>query len=221
MMKIIDSPQRSPEWMRLHLGRPTASGFGELMTPKLEPRTGEMPKTYLYKRLAEKIKGQPLPAFSTYATEQGTMLEDEAFHYFAVLYDLEPRQVGFILADDGRCGCSPDALLSDDSGLEIKCPNAETHLRYLDGGVLPDQYAPQVHGSLYVSGRKNWNFMSYHRGLPDFRVIVQRDEENMQKIGKCLAKFYTDFDSALARITGDHSEILRKAIDHETQKRAA
>jgi YqaJ-like recombinase protein len=201
-MKIHDGfDQGSLRWMNLHLGRPTASGFDNIMTTDFEPRKGQMPETYMYKRLAEKIKGKALPGFTSYSVEQGQILEDEALPYFEIQTDLVTRRVAFVETDDGRAGCSPDALIGDNAGLEIKCPFAETHLKYLDYGVLPSDYAAQVHGSLWVTGRERWHFMSYHRGLPHFHTIVERDEEIMQKIGDCLAKFYEKFDAALQRLT--------------------
>jgi hypothetical protein len=192
--------QGSEEWLRLHLGRPTASGFGDLMTTDFEPRKGEMPKTYLYKRLAEKLTGQPLPGFTSRAVEQGLLMEDEAISWFELETGLTTTYMGFVVGDDDRCGCSPDSLVGDDAGIEIKCPNAETHLRYADAGVVPNDYVQQVHGSLFVTGRKEWHFLSYYRGLEPFRIVVKRDEEIMAKIGACLTKFYADFDAAFERL---------------------
>lgn len=201
-MQIIDCQQRSVEWGKLHLGRPTASGFGDLMDTKFEPRDGQVPKTYLYKRLAEKMTGEMLPGFAgNWNTESGTILEEEARPFFELTYGFDVREVGFIIGDDKRCGCSPDGLIGDDAGLEIKCPLAETHLRYLDAGKVPNEYLAQVHGSLFVSGRKTWHFLSYHRGLPPLHVVVNRDETIMAKIAAALADFYRKFDAALERLT--------------------
>jgi hypothetical protein len=201
-MQIIDVQQRSVQWGKLHLGRPTASGFGNLMDTKFEPRDGEMPKTYLYKRLAEKLTGEMLPGFAgNWNTESGTILEEEARPFFELTYGLDVREVGFIIGDDGRCGCSPDGLIGDDAGLEIKCPLAETHLKYLDAGKVPNEYLAQVHGSLFVTGLKEWHFLSYYRGLEPLHVVVPREEAIMAKIAAALAGFYQKFDAALARLT--------------------
>lgn len=201
-MKILTGyDQGSLKWLRDHLGRPTASMFDQLMTEDFESRKGKMPETAMYKKLAEKITGSPLPGFSSWNTEQGTILEDEARPFFEIEYDIVTTKVAFVLSDDERSGCSPDALIGDDEGLEIKCPQADTHCRYLDYGQVPRDYIQQVHGSLFVTGRKRWHFLSYYRGLPPLHVIVERDESIMAKIGECLAKFYQTFDAALQRLT--------------------
>lgn len=200
-MRIVDCQQRSVEWGKLHLGRPTASGFGELMDTKFNARDGATPKTYLYKRLAEKLTGEMLPGFAgNWNTESGTILEEEARPFFELTYGFDVQQVGFIIGDDERCGCSPDGLIGDDAGLEIKCPLAETHLRYLDGGKVPNEYLAQVHGSLFVTNRRTWHFLSYCRNLEPFHIVVERDEAIMAKIAKVLAQFYDDFDAALTRL---------------------
>lgn len=196
-----DIEQGSVQWLRLHLGIPTASNFGEFMTTDFECRKGDMPKTFLYKKIAEKMTNAPLPSFNSRATEHGQVFEEEARDFFSLTTGLDVEQVGFITADNGRCGCSPDGLIGEDDGLELKCPNAETHLKYLDGKKVPNDYVQQVHGSLYVTGRKSWHFMSYFPELPPLIVKVERDESIMSKIQACLAKFYADFDATLNRLT--------------------
>jgi hypothetical protein len=181
--------QGSTQWLKLRMGIPTASEFDQILTPKFAVKDSEGSRTYLYKKLAEKLTGH------------GQLFEEEARELFSLTTDLDIEQVGFVTADDGRCGCSPDGLIGDDSGLEIKCPNAETHLRYLDAGVVPNDYVVQVNGCLYVTGRKAWRFMSYFPELPPLIVTVERDEEKMTAIRNCLTKFYADFDAALERLT--------------------
>lgn len=199
--KIHMCAQGDLEWTRLRLGRPTASEFDALLTPEFKSRTGEGVRTYLAEKVAEKWLGHALPGFSSYSTEQGQLLEHEALSWFAFDHDCTPRQVGFVESADGRCGCSPDALIGDDGGLEIKCPEAHTHTAYLLDGTLPKKYAAQVHGSLYVTGRKSWTFLSYRRGFPKLVLTIERDEEIMSKIAAALAPFYTAFDKAIELLT--------------------
>jgi len=203
MPKTHHVAQMEADWLRLHIGKVTASEFDNLVTPEFAIRTGEMPKTYLYKKLAEAYRGQILPGFSTWSTEQGIELEAEARGWHSLEYpDPETSLVGFVEHDNGRCGCSPDALLGEDGGLELKCPEPHTHVKYLCQGVLPKDYVPQVHFSLYVTGRAWWRFVSYRRGFPAFVLKVERDEAIMRKIETALDKFYAEFDKAMAALRG-------------------
>lgn len=201
MPKIHEVNQGEAEWLQLRVGKVTASELGELVTDTFTIRTGAMPHTYLCGKVAEAWRGHPLPGFSSWETEQGQLLEDEARSWYCLEHDdHKMRNVGFIEGDDGRCGCSPDALLGEDGGLELKCPQPTNHVRYLLAGTLPKDYAPQVHMSLYVTGRKWWRFVSYHRGYPAFVHHVERDEAIMSKIAAALSGFYASYDTAMKQL---------------------
>lgn len=189
-------------WYQLRLGKVTASELSNLVAPKFEIRTGEMPKSYLYQKLAEKLSGSPAEGFSTFATEQGQMLEDEARKMIAFEVGIKLRNVGFVTTDDDRAGCSPDALIGDDGGLEIKCPQPKNHMRYLVEGVLPADYAAQVHGSMYVTGRKYWMFASYSRKLPPFILRIERDEAICAKIELAIAEFCARLEGLSQKLGG-------------------
>ena len=142
----------------------------------------------------------PAQSFSGGPMEQGSILEGEALPWLEFAHGVKVNRVGFCETDDKRIGCSPDGLIGEDGGLEIKCPEAHTHLRYLLGGVVPPQYLAQVHGNLFVTGRKWWRFISYNRNFPALDVTVQRDEEWIAALGIVLAAFLTDFDAAYAKV---------------------
>lgn len=119
---------------------------------------------------------------------------------FSFTQELEVNRVGFCTTDDGRIGCSPDGLIGEDGGIEIKCPQPTTHLRYLDEGKVPDQYLAQVHGSMLVTGRKWWKFLSYSRQFPPLIVHVERDEEIQTKLRAAIDPFIAKLDEGYAKI---------------------
>lgn len=200
-MKIHKCTQGDAEWHMLHVGRVTASEMDALMTPEFKIRTGETPKTYLYRKLAEGYRGKPLPGFYSWQTEQGIELEAEARRtYCFTQEDYGLRNVGFCEHEDGRSGCSPDALIGDEGGLEIKAPEPTNHVRYLIDGVLPKDYVMQVHFSMYVTGRPWWKFASYHRGYPMFILRVERNEEACKTIAEALSGFYAKYDAAMTKL---------------------
>jgi hypothetical protein len=49
-MIFHDIPQRHIDWFKLHIGRITASGLDNFITPEWKLRTGETPKSYVAKR---------------------------------------------------------------------------------------------------------------------------------------------------------------------------
>lgn len=197
-MKTIDFPQRSPEWFEARRGLPTASRFDQILTPaKGEPSKAQ--ETLINELIAECLT-EAGEDRRTAAMEAGNLLEDEARAAYELDHaeGLSVQQVGLLLEDSGRFGGSPDSLVGEDGGLEIKCPIAATQVAYVRAGLLPSDYRCQVHGHLVVTGRAWWDFFSYHRGLPSLRVRVTRDEFT-DKLSVELGKFCAKYNEARAR----------------------
>ena len=200
-MKIHDVQQGTPEWLELRLGVPTASELDQLIAPStLQIRKGEMPASYIARKLAERWLGRSVETASSWAMEQGSILESEARPLLSIRLGVEIRTVGFVTTDDGLFGASPDGLLDDGSGVEIKCPLPATHFRYLMSGEVPPDYALQCQGGMYATGAKRWTFMSYCRGAPPLIVEVARDERAQEAIEVAVQWFAEQSATAYARI---------------------
>lgn len=202
-MKILTCKQHSTEWSQARLGVVTASEADALLTPAFKARTGEGVETYLHRKICEKFLGWSSDSGGTWAMDQGNIIEQIAIPWFAFTFDAEPQRVGFCLSDDGRVGCSPDALLGDDNGLEIKSPQPPTHLKHLLKNEVPPEYRVQVQFSMFVTGRPRWTFASFSRQLPSLVVHVERDEAVQNQIAEAVSAFYQRFDPILARLVAE------------------
>lgn len=202
-MKIHnDVEQGGDNWKILRSGKVTASDMDALVTPLGKVKTGEGPKTYMMKKLAEAWLGGPIVSLNTFDMEQGNILEEYARPAFTLDTGFEVEQVGFITTDDDRCGCSPDGILTGKQiGLEIKCPRVETHIGYLIDGTLPKDYTLQVQGSLWVTKFPKWFFYSYCRRMPPLILEVLPDPEIQEAISEAVEGFLERFDEALATLT--------------------
>lgn len=198
-MKIIDCKQGSEQWMEARAGIPTASELDNLVTPEWKIRKGAGVDSYLAKKVAERWFGGALPGFSVFETEQGKILEGEAIPWLELERNIEVKRVGFITTDDGKAGCSPDGVIGE-RGLEIKCPSPAVHVSYLLAGVLPKDYAAQVQGGLYVTGWKEWTFLSYSRRFPALELTITSNDEAQSAIEEALALFTAKLDRAYARL---------------------
>lgn len=208
-MKLHPVSQGSVEWQLARAGKPTASEFDALVTPEGKVRTGQMPKSYLAQKLAEKWLGGPLASFSTFDVEQGQILEREAVPWFELEYGVSVERPGFITDDEESIGCSPDGLIgsaihapsmsavcsAEVMGLEVKCPRPETHVRYLLEGELPKDYTAQVQGGMFVTGLPAWRFLSYRRGFPALVLTVERDEKFQSALSEALEWFLDALDN--------------------------
>lgn len=199
-MKIVDVVPNSDEWLQARAGIVTASCLSNIVTDTFAPRTGKMPETYLFELLAERCMGSPIETGGSWAMDQGQVAEREARSYIAATLDVDVQRVGLITTDDGMFGCSPDGLLGEGGGLELKFPQPPTHLKYLTQGGVPAEYMAQVHGSLFASGRPWWLFVSYSRQFPPHIVRVERDDKIMAKIGEAVAAFNTKLSDAYAKM---------------------
>lgn len=200
-MKIFaDIVQGTDEWKAIRKGKPTASRFGDIITAA----KGELSKSavpYIRELIGECFVPDWEDWQGNKFTDRGKEYEPEAREAFAAETGLDVQEVGFVLADDGICGCSPDALILDAagnpvSGLELKCPIPKTHIGYVMEGGLPDDYKQQVHGSMAVTGLSEWHFWSYFPGLKPLHVVVQRDDYTA-KVEAALSKFVAQYRDAM------------------------
>lgn len=207
-MKIIEGKQYTPEWNEARRGIPTCSQFHRFITPKTE-KFGDGATSYIHELIAAKMRNDP--AFltdrpMTRDMEHGANLEDEARRAYAMERSVEPRQVAFCLSDCGRYGGSPDALVGEDGGVEIKCPQVKTHVGYMIDGKLPDEYRAQVHGLLIVTGRPWWDFFSYV-GLDIDPVIIRVEPDDYtRRLRVALEQFLERYERTVKKLMDRHAE---------------
>lgn len=186
MVKIYaDVAQGTPEWRKLRMGIPTASGADKLITP-----TGKLSsqwRGYAYELVTERLLHEVSETLDGISyIERGRDLEADAVQQYELVNDVRTARVGIILTDDGRWGASPDRLIlgpRDDlasippkAGLEIKCPKAKTHVGYLIDSDAP-AYKPQVQFQIMVCEFSYVDFCSYHPMCPPFQKRIFPDLE--------------------------------------------
>ena len=117
-------------------------------------------------------------------TPTGEMsLEPQARTIYELTTGKDVKQVGFIEHND-YVGCSPDGLIDDDGGLEIKCIDDVGYLKMLLGEEISSDYQWQIQMNLLITGRKWWDFVAYN---PNFKqsIIIKRvvpDKDKQEKL---------------------------------------
>lgn len=202
-MKIFKCVQYTPAWWEARRGIVTASAADRILTPT--GKVSAQQDGYIAELIADIVDLSP-NAFSergrigTAAMEAGRQAEPKARNWYSMVRNVNVQQVGFVLSDCGRFGGSPDGLVGEEGGLELKCPLLKTQAGYLmDGEVLPNDYKPQVHFHLIVTNRPWWDFMSYAEGLPPLLIRVTPDDYTV-KLAEALADFLRKYDAALAKL---------------------
>jgi hypothetical protein len=194
-MLIVQCEQKSEEWYQARLGIPTASEFKKIYTATgKESRTAE---TYKWHLLGEWFTGRPQDSYNGGWMQRGTAFEDEARRLYSFITGLQVETAGFVYSDDNKLfGCSPDGLVIDpewgEGGIEIKCPSPGVHLSYMLNSSIPYEYVPQVQGSMLITGRTWWDWLSYHPDLPLIRIRCLRDEKYIEGLSRSLYNFVND-----------------------------
>lgn len=188
---IHNAPQRSEEWFAARRGLPTCSRFDQIVTAvRGEPSKAQdsLINTLIAESICPPQEGFLRGQHVTPEMEYGMKLEAEARCSYELEHAKAPvKEVGFVLHASGLFGGSPDALVGEDGGAELKCPTAAKHIGYFRAAVLPDEYKCQVHGYLVVTGRAYWDFYSYARNLPPFLVRVLPDDFTAKLSAELLA----------------------------------
>lgn len=213
-LHIYDHEQRSPEWYAARCGLVTASTVGKLLTPTLKVADNETSRALVASLAAERITGETEPSFMNDDMMRGVLHEPIARDRYAEVNEVEVNEVGFLVRDDWgfQLGASPDGLIGDDGGLEVKCPRAKTHILTIISDKVPAHYLAQVQASLLVSGRKWWDYVSFCAGLPLWTKRVYPDPAWQEAIVAAVAAF----EERVADLTSNY---LTRAADLPTTER--
>lgn len=201
-MITLNMKQGSEEWKDARLGVATASQFHRIVTPKTMKLSGQA-DGYAHELLAEEMLGHALDDAESQFMVRGSDLEDGAISFYEFNRDLNTSSVGFLLREDGLVGCSPDRLVGDDGGLEIKCPKPKTHVAHMLGGGDAEHAKCQVQGALWLTGRAWWDWLSYNPEMQPVLIRFERDEQFIAVLEKLVNQFVEYVDECRRRLIRD------------------
>jgi len=179
------------EWLLQRRGKFTASEFHRLLA---YPAKNELPagaKTYCLEKAVEMLtEMDESESFVSYDMQWGIKNELGAIKAFSeatghIVTNAGHEQNFIMLGDD--VGCTPDGLIGLRSAVEVKCPKSKTHFKYkmircaAELKVECPDYYWQIMGSLYVTGRDSWYFISFDPRYHDPKhqlhyFLIERNE---------------------------------------------
>lgn len=174
-----DIEQRTDEWLELRRGILTASTIGQLITPSLKPASNQASRSLTLTLVAERITGHIDPVFVSDDMLRGQMEEPLARDAYSQFRDALVDQIGFLTEDKWgfTIGASPDGLVGNDGGIEVKSRRAKKHLQTILSDAVPPENMAQVQTCMLVSGREWWDYISYSAGLPLWVKRVHPDKQ--------------------------------------------
>lgn len=191
--------QQTPEWFAARCGKATASRFKDILA-KIKSGEAADRRNYRAELVCERLTGKADAGFTNAAMAWGT--EQEPFARIAYMAKTGNivEEIGFVAHPTLAAGASPDGLIGEDGGLEIKCPNKATHLATLRSQSVPPEHMPQVQGAMWITGRKWWDFVSYH---PEFPEGLQLFVKRVERDNDYIASLETEVSTFLAEVEAD------------------
>ena len=200
-MRQLEFPQHSPEWFAARLGKATASNFANVLAAKSTAAN----RNYRVKLALERITGRQEDVFVNDAMKQGTEREPLARMAYECLTGNMVEEVGLCLHDTLECGASPDGFIDAIKGLEIKCPTPSKHCEYLRQKTEPPEYTAQIQGCMWITGRQEWDFVSYCPEFPENAQLIvrtiKRDQPYIDKLAAAVEAFMVEVQAEVEVIS--------------------
>jgi hypothetical protein len=177
---------------------------GRHLAPRLVLADNETVRSLAAFLAAERIAGvDPDASFTNRDMFRGILAEAPARQKYAEHYGVEVTECGFMVLDehDYSIGVSPDGLVGDDGGIEIKSPRQRGHLLTVVSGEVPVAHMAQIQTALLVSGRQWWDFVSYSPGLRMWVKRVHPDPDWFRAIRAAVAGLELEVN----RLTDDYA----------------
>lgn len=202
-MPIIEVDQQTPEWLQMRVGMVTGSRVADVIAKRVKG-TGELKcrADYRMEIICECLTGRASEHYVTPAMEWGIETEPLARAAYEMRLDIDTQPGGFAIHDEiSRFGASPDGLIGADGVLEIKCPTTATHLEWIQNGILPPEYQPQMLAEMACTGRAWCDFVSFDPRLPKkLQLFVRRYPRDDERIAAIEGEVLTFLEEVIATI---------------------
>jgi hypothetical protein len=201
-LELYNYNEQQTAWKQDRIGKFTASEIFKLLKGgrKKDQYFGDGAMTYINQKAAELLTGLPVGGAleGMAAIEWGNAQEPAGIAEFELHYNINVLYYGkanpLFYEYSTFAGGSPDFMISDEVGGEIKCPyNSGIHVEHLqlnsadDLREYSDQKYWQCQANMLFTGAKIWYFISYDPRFPipehQLKVIeVVRDEGDMKEL---------------------------------------
>jgi hypothetical protein len=180
MITYHDIKQGSIEWFKLRERKKTASHATAIGA------NGKGLKTYCQDIVIDMVRIKKPESYTNTDIERGSELEPIAVSAYEFQNGVKIIPMGFITNDKyPNVGVSPDGLIGDDGGIEIKARNDKKHFALIQGETSEIPFN-QIQMTLLVTERKWWDFGSFNDNFdkPLFIKRIYPDEKYFEKLKK-------------------------------------
>ena len=210
--------QGSLEWLYERLGLCTASRFKDAIDTLKNGKSSAKREAYKWELVIERITGQPVQHYESTAMQHGTENEPMARMAYCSKTGAFVDEVGFYRHSELMAGGSPDGLIDEDGGIEIKCPfNSANHLQcFLT--EMPEEHIPQVQGLMWLLGRQWWDFISFDHRMPaPMDIYIQRIPRDDKYIDETLVPGIVAFLDEVQALQNQLTDAKKAALTQGTE----
>lgn len=199
-LNALNVDQGSEDWLNLKLGVISASNVSKAIAKKGSATR----ETYLASLVAQVCTGY-MPDLNNKYVDWGKTNEDKARAFYEFQTGEKFTELPFVFKDDNfRFGASPDAIIGDKKGVEIKCPySSENHIKTLMMDTIKPEYKWQIQYTMWVMGLEEYDFCSYDPRMkvsPLAIINVKKDEKAFERLDNELFAFVEEMDKMLKKI---------------------
>lgn len=206
--------QGTDAWRQARCGWLGASALHEALA-RTKTGWGASRANVMARLVVERITGKPQDTYVNAAMQHGIDTEAEARAAYQFEAGVLVQKTGLHKHPTifGTCA-SPDGLIGGDGSLEIKCPQAATHLDTILGAPLPQKYTYQVQWQMACAGRKWVDWCSYCPSFPENMRLhicrVHRDDKLIADLEVQVREFIAELDAKLAALTSRYGAPARQ-----------
>lgn len=199
--------QGSDEWLRIRLGKVTASGVADVLA-KTKTGVSASRGNYLIKLALQRVTGVIEDGFTSDAMQWGIDNEAQARVAYEVKSGNFVDQIAFVDHPTIKWfGASPDGMINQDGLVEIKCPNSSTHWSYIKAGEPPMKYYIQMQAQMACTGRDWCDFVSFDPRMPErsklFVKRVMRDNHFVMSMESEVIAFLDEVEAEVNLMKGN------------------
>lgn len=200
--------QGTEGWLQDRCGKVTASRISDVMMAK----TTAGRQNYIAQLVCERLTGQPTETYTSAAMQHGNDTEAQARAFYEMDTGNTVQEVGFVPHPSiAMTGSSPDGLIGEHGGLELKCPQPAKHIRNLTGGKIDRGYLLQMQWNMACTEREWWDFGSFSPAFPiDMQLMVQRverDDAVISEIEDAVRSLLAEVDETVAGLTSRYGKV--------------
>ena len=178
--------QKTEEWFSARLGKVTASKASDVMA-RTKSGYSTSRDNYMMELLCQRLTGKREESFTNAAMQRGTDLEPVARGCYEALEGVMVVECGLI---DHKSivgfAASPDGLIGNKGGLEIKCPNTKQHVDFIRSNKPDNKYQCQMLAQMSCGGLDWVDFVSFDDRMPSelqyHKIRFMRDERRIKEM---------------------------------------